>query len=46
MSKKSDINQAYLKFSEWVESNGQDYPDWYLNKSGYRSEQNIYHLPF
>jgi len=39
---KADITQTYLKFSEWVESNGTQYQDWYLDKPGYRNTSNIY----
>jgi LruC domain-containing protein len=39
---KADITQAYLKFAQWVESNGTQYQDWYLDKSGYRNSAKIY----
>ncbi len=42
---KVDITNAYLKFGEWAESNGQTYYDWYKDKSGYRNDENIYHVP-
>lgn len=41
---KSPINDAHLKFINWVESSGGNYPDWYMNKSGYRNDLNIYHI--
>lgn len=37
-----DIVNAHLKFAAWAESNGAQYSDWYLNKAGYRSTENIY----
>ncbi|MCF8302640.1 MAG: LruC domain-containing protein [Bacteroidales bacterium] len=39
---KADILQTYLKFADWALSNGQQYPDWYLDENGYRNEDNIY----
>ncbi|MFA5417996.1 MAG: LruC domain-containing protein [Bacteroidales bacterium] len=39
---KVDILSAYLKFRDWAESSGADYPDWYLDLSGYRNPSNIY----
>ncbi len=36
------ITDAYLKFAAWAQSSGQQYPDWYMNKSGYRYPQKIY----
>jgi len=39
---KADITQTYLKFSQWVQSNGTQYQDWYLDKPGYRNTSNIY----
>ena len=39
----SDINSAYLHFSDWVQSDGTLYQDWWLNtQSGYRNITNIY----
>ena len=40
---KQDITGAYNHFAEWAESNGQQYPDWYKNKPGYRNSSLIYH---
>jgi LruC domain-containing protein len=37
-----DILTAYLHFAEWAQSSGSLYPDWYMNKPGYRNPQNIY----
>jgi LruC domain-containing protein len=39
---QADILTAYLKFQEWAESSGSEYPDWYKDKTGYRNPQNIY----
>ncbi len=39
---KQDILGAYLHFADWAESNGTLYPDWYLDKSGYRNSSLIY----
>jgi LruC domain-containing protein len=39
---KISIEKAHLKFVDWVESNGVQYPDWYMDKDGYRDDQNIY----
>ena len=40
---KKDITQAYLKFAEWVQSNGTQYTDWYEDNNGYRNDANIYY---
>ncbi len=40
-----DITGAYLKFGEWAESGGINYPDWYLDESGYRNSNLIYSIP-
>ncbi len=39
---KQDINGAYYKFSEWAESGGTLFPDWYQNIAGYRNASLIY----
>lgn len=39
---KNKVNLAYLKFNNWINSNGVDYKDWYLNKVGYRDEDKIF----
>ncbi len=39
---KAAINTAHLRFLEWVESSGANYPDWYMNMGGYRNNSNIY----
>lgn len=40
-----DILLTHLKFAEWAMSSGTEYQDWYLNKPGYRNEENIYKRP-
>ncbi len=42
---KISIEQAHLKFETWVESGGNSFDDWYLDKSGYRNAGNIYQKP-
>jgi LruC domain-containing protein len=37
-----DITQAYLKFAEWAESGGLNYPDWFEDKPGYRNNSLLY----
>ncbi len=37
--------EAYLHFIEWASSNGEDYPDWYMNLPGYRNNELIYPFP-
>jgi len=36
------IQTTYLKFTEWAESNGAFFPDWYLDIVGYRNTAIIY----
>lgn len=36
------IVDAYLKFSQWAESGGSNYSDWYLQKKDYTDETKIY----
>ncbi|TSA26981.1 MAG: LruC domain-containing protein, partial [Bacteroidetes bacterium] len=36
------ILDAYYHFVDWVTSNGQLYPDWYMDKPGYRNPSAIY----
>ncbi len=40
-----DILSAYNHFGQWAESGGNDYPDWYMDKPGYRVSSNIYSPP-
>jgi len=42
---KVDILQTHLKFGDWASSGGDLYPDWYLDKPGYRNQGNIYQKP-
>jgi len=42
---KADILTAHLKFAAWAQSSGQDFPDWYMNNTGYRNSENIYVVP-
>jgi LruC domain-containing protein len=37
-----DILSAYLKFQQWAESSGNQFPDWYQDLPGYRDADNIY----
>ena len=39
MQEKQAIINGYNKFSDWAESGGTDYPDWYKNQDGYRNDQ-------
>lgn len=38
---KFEIWKGYLKFNDWVNSNGTNYTDWYENKAGYRNNAYI-----
>jgi LruC domain-containing protein len=40
-----DILSAYNHFGRWAESGGNDYPDWYMDKPGYRVSSNIFAPP-
>lgn len=40
-----DILDTHLKFADWAQSSGTQYPDWYMNETGYRNEENIYVIP-
>lgn len=42
---KSKINQAYLKFNNWVKSCGKQDADWYLNKDEYRNKEHLFIRP-
>ncbi len=39
---KMDIINTYNHFVEWATSVGIIFPDWYMNKTGYRNNGNIY----
>ncbi len=38
----SQITNGHLRFSDWAESGGENYKDWYLDKPGYRNRTQIY----
>ena len=40
---KTEIPEAHLKFSEWAESGGAVFNDWYKATEGYRNDEKIYH---
>lgn len=44
-NENADILTAYLKFQQWAESSGAQFPDWYEDLSGYRNTSNIYQMP-
>ncbi|HSI74738.1 MAG TPA: LruC domain-containing protein [Lunatimonas sp.] len=39
-----NFNKGYVKFTEWVKSNGSQYEDWYLDKSGYRNSEALLNI--
>jgi len=39
---KIAIDQGYLHFIDWATSAGVQYPDWFMNKPGYRVPEKIY----
>ncbi len=39
---KVPVHRAHLKFIQWVESGGGSFADWYLNKGGYRDQNETY----
>ena len=39
---KQDITGAYYHFADWAQSDGLLYPDWFLDKPGYRNHLLIY----
>jgi LruC domain-containing protein len=39
---KGDVRKAFLYFNEWATSKGVKYPDWYVNKTGYRNNSMIF----
>lgn len=41
----ADIITAHLKFAGWAQSSGQEFQDWYMNKTGYRNPEKIYVVP-
>ena len=44
-NEKTEITATHLKFSDWAQSDGALFPDWYESNSGYRNESNIYDVP-
>lgn len=38
---KSPIIKGYLKFAAWAESSGVDFPDWFIERDGYRDNTYI-----
>jgi LruC domain-containing protein len=42
---KAEITAAHLKFSDWAQSNGDNYPDWFKDLPGYRNTSYIYVIP-
>ncbi|MFM2359585.1 MAG: hypothetical protein RLY16_1578 [Bacteroidota bacterium] len=42
MREKIDFLQGYLKFADWAQSEGANFTQWYLNKSGYRNNSFLY----
>jgi len=42
MIEKNDITRGYSKMATWAETGGISYPDWYLDKPGYRESSLIY----
>ena len=38
MKEKAEITTGYLKFSDWAESGGTQYQDWYKDLPGYRDD--------
>lgn len=42
MIEKNNINQGFVKFEDWVRSNGTAFPDWYLDRDELRNNSLIY----
>ncbi|NVO21513.1 MAG: LruC domain-containing protein [Bacteroidetes bacterium] len=42
-NEKNSIDQTYLHFVDWAVSSGAEYPNWYMNQSGFRDNSKIYH---
>jgi LruC domain-containing protein len=42
---KAEITAAHLKFSDWAQSDGDNYPDWFKDLPGYRNTSYIYVIP-
>lgn len=41
-AEKVVVTDGYLHFLDWAKSSGVDYPDWYVDKNGYRKPDEIY----
>lgn len=41
-AERNSIEDAYLHFTQWAESNGTDFSGWYLNEAGNRNEELLY----
>jgi LruC domain-containing protein len=41
-TEKVSIDQGHLHFVDWAVSAGVSFPDWYMNKPGYRNPEKIY----
>lgn len=39
---KVPVTEAYTKFTNWIQSSGSQYPDWFMDKPGYRVSGKIY----
>ena len=42
VTESQDVTKAYNTFSDWAQSSGSDYPDWYKDLIGYRNISLIY----
>ena len=42
MKEKAIISSGYLKFVEWAQSGGVNYPDWFTDQAGYRDDSKLY----
>lgn len=42
-AEKIPINEGYTRFIQWCTSGGNEYFDWFQNKTGYRKDNNLYH---
>jgi LruC domain-containing protein len=44
MQEGATFLKGYLKFVDWVKSNGQMYEDWYMDRSGYRNNEALLNI--
>lgn len=42
-TEKQDIVTTHLKFGNWAQTSGSQFPDWYDNKPGYRNNNKVKH---